>query len=240
MPSLIPATARKAFKSGVVAQLPILLGVIPFGMIFGALAITAGLSPLEAQGLSIFLFAGSAQFIAVRLILELTPVLVILLTVLVVNLRHILYSASIAPYIDGLSRRWKIALSWLLTDEAYVVAIGHYAKSADAYSHWFFLGTGMTLWVTWQLSTLAGILLGAAIPDTWSLDFALPLTFISLIFPQLKDRPNLVAALVSGVSALLLNPLPYKLGLLLAATLGILSGMLVHHRNNLPRQGASL
>jgi 4-azaleucine resistance transporter AzlC len=208
-------------------------------MIYGALAITAGLSPLEAQGLSIFLFAGSAQFIAVRLIIELAPVLVILLTVLVVNLRHILYSASIAPYIDDLSRRWKIVLSWLLTDEAYVVAIGHYSQSGGATSHWFFLGTGLTLWATWQLSTLAGIVLGAAIPDTWSLEFALPLTFISLIFPRLKDRPNLVAALVSGVSALLLDPLPYKLGLLFAASLGILSGMLVHRRNNLPRLGVS-
>jgi 4-azaleucine resistance transporter AzlC len=240
MQPLIPAVARQYFKDGLLAQLPILFGVIPFGMIFGALAITAGLSPLEAQGLSFFLFAGSAQFIAVRLMMEMTPIFIILLTVLVVNLRHILYSASIAPFINGLSGRWKIALSWLLTDEAYVVAIGHYSQSAGAYSHWFFLGTGLTLWATWQLSTAGGILLGAAIPDSWSLDFALPLTFISLIFPRLKDRPNLVAAMVSGVSALVLNPLPYKLGLLLGAVLGIISGMIAHRRASSFPTGASL
>lgn len=239
MPPLIPISARQQFKNGVLAQLPILLGVIPFGMIFGALAVTAGLSALEAQGMSLFLFAGSAQFIVVRLIMEMTPVWVILSTVLVVNLRHILYSASIAPYVDKLPGRWKVALSWLLTDEAYVVAIGHYTQSAEADSHWFFLGTGLTLWATWQLSTAAGILLGAAIPETWSLDFALPLTFISLLFPNLKDRPSLAAALVSGVSALLLNPLPYKLGLLLAASLGIASGMIVHHRKSPHHPGVS-
>jgi predicted branched-subunit amino acid permease len=209
-------------------------------MIYGALAISAGLSPLEAQGLSLFLFAGSAQFIAVRLMLEMTPVVVILATVFVVNLRHLLYSASIAPYIDRLSSRWKVVLSWLLTDEAYVVAIGHYTRSTGAYHHWFFLGTGLTLWAAWQLSTTAGILLGAAIPASWSLEFALPLTFISLIFPSLKGRPSLVAALVSGVCALLLSPLPYKLGLLIAASLGIASGMIVHHRDGSSHLGGSL
>jgi 4-azaleucine resistance transporter AzlC len=225
MGTVFSEQSRQAFRSGVLAQLPILLGVAPFGMIFGALAISAGLSPLEAQGLSLFLFAGSAQFVAVRLILEMAPVMVILATVLVVNLRHLLYSASIAPHIDQLSKRWKIVLSWLLTDEAYVVAIGHYAQSAGSYSHWFFLGTGLTLWGAWQLSTAGGILLGAAIPDSWSLDFALPLTFISLIVPSLKDRPSMVAALVSGVAALLFNPFPYKLGLLLATACGIMGGM---------------
>lgn len=225
----MPEQARQEFKRGFLAQLPILMGVAPFGMIFGALAISAGLTPAEAQGLSLFLFAGSAQFIAVRLILEMAPVVVILATVLVVNLRHILYSASIAPHINDLSQRWKIALSWLLTDEAYVVAIGHYTRSASAYSHWFFLGTGLTLWATWQISTAAGILVGAAIPDSWSLDFALPLTFISLIFPSLKDRPSIAAALVSGATALLLNPLPYKLGLLLATACGIVCAVVISH-----------
>lgn len=223
----IPAQARQEFKQGVMAQLPILLGVAPFGMIFGALAISAGLSPLEAQGLSLFLFAGSAQFIAVRLIIEMAPVVVILATVLVVNLRHILYSASIGSHIQTLSNRWKVVLSWLLTDEAYVVAIGRYTQASGAYRHWFFLATGLTLWATWQLSTAAGIWLGAAIPASWSLDFALPLTFISLLVPRLSTRPSWTAAIVAGFSALALNPLPYKLGLLAGTALGIISGMLV-------------
>lgn len=229
-----PHLARRAFKRGVVAQLPILVGVAPFGMIFGALAVSAGLTPIQAQGLSLFLFAGSAQFIAVRLIMEMTPVLIILATILVVNLRHALYSASISSYIHSLSTRWKIALSWLLTDEAFVVAIDHYSRSQGPASHWFFLGTGLTLWATWQVSTAGGILLGSAVPSSWSLDFALPLTFLSLLLPRLVNRPAWTSAILAGLSALLLNGLPYKLGLLIGATLGILGGVVVQQWCNRP------
>jgi 4-azaleucine resistance transporter AzlC len=220
------STPLREFLTGAIDQLPLMIGVAPFGMIFGALAMTSGIPPLEAQGFSLFVFAGSAQFIATGLISSGVPPLVIVLTIMVVNLRHLLYSASFAPYFQRLPAKWKAALAWLLTDEAFAVASIRYQRGDTALAHWYTLGTGLTLWVVWQLSTAVGILLGAYIPANWSLDFALPLTFMALITPTLTDRPAWAAALTAGFFAVILAGLPYKLGLLLAATLGIGVGLL--------------
>jgi 4-azaleucine resistance transporter AzlC len=208
-------------------QLPLLLGVAPFGMIFGALALTAGIPPLEAQGFSLFVFAGSAQFIAAGLIADSVPPVIIVLTIMVVNLRHMLYSATFSSYFQHLPARWKAALAWLLTDEAFVVASIRYQRSDTFLAHWYTLGTGLTLWLAWQLSTAIGIFLGTHIPAHWSLDFALPLTFLALISPTLSDRPAWAAALSAGILAVVLAGLPYKLGLLLAASLGIAVGLII-------------
>jgi 4-azaleucine resistance transporter AzlC len=215
--------------AGVRACLPILLGVAPFGMIYGVLALQAGLNPAAAQGMSSVLFAGSAQFVAVQLFAVGAPVGVIVLTAFVVNLRHALYSASVAPYVQHLPRRWKVLLAYLLTDEAYAVAITHYTRlvpgAKDERGHWYFLGGGLALWTTWQLSTAVGVFLGAQVPASWSLDFTLALTFIALVVPALKDRPSLAAALAAGVTALFAYGLPYKLGLIAAAGVGIAAGV---------------
>ncbi len=219
--------ALNEFLTGVRDQLPLLIGVAPFGMIFGALALNAGIPPLEVQGFSLFVFAGSAQFIAAGLIADSVPPVIIVLTILVVNLRHLLYSATFSGYFQHLPARWKAALAWLLTDEAFVVASIRYQRSDTALAHWYTLGTGLALWVAWQLSTAFGILLGAHIPANWSLDFALPLTFMALITPTLSDRPAWGAALSAGILAVVLAGLPYKLGLLLAASLGIVVGLIL-------------
>ena len=218
----------KQFWAGARAEIPLLIGVFPFGLIYGALALNAGLSPAAAQMMSSIVFAGSAQFITAQLVHESTPGLVIVLTIAVVNLRHMLYSASLAPYVASLSTRWKTLLSYLLTDEAYAPTILHYEKEGSTpHSHWFWLGAGSTLWIVWQISTALGIFLGTAIPESWSLDFALPLTFIAMVVPVLKDRPAIAAAFSAGVVALVAFPLPYKLGLILAALVGILVGTIL-------------
>lgn len=218
----------KNFLAGVRAEAPLLIGVFPFGMIYGALALNAGLSTTAAQLMSSIVFAGSSQFITAQLIHDAVPGFVILLTIAVVNLRHALYSASVAPYVASLPMRWKVLLSYLLTDEAYAATILHYEKEGiTPYSHWFFLGAGFSLWFTWQVSTALGIFLGTAIPDSWSLDFALPLTFIAMVVPVLKNRPMIAAALSAGVTALLAYSLPYRLGLILAALVGIVVGTLL-------------
>src|SRR6185436_5197994 len=218
----------KQFWAGVRAEIPLLIGGFPFGMIYGALAINAGLSTSAAQWMSSLVFAGSAQFITTQLVRESAPGFVIVLTIAVVNLRHMLYSASLAPYLSSLSTRWKILLSYLLTDEAYAPTILHYEKEGvQPFTHWFLLGAGFALWFIWQVSTALGIFLGAAIPDSWSLDFALPLTFIAMVVPVLKNRPMIAAALSAGVVALVAYPLPYRLGLILAALVGIVVGTLL-------------
>lgn len=217
---------RREFLSGVRAELPILVGVVPFGLIFGALAVSAGLPPLLAQGMSSVIFAGSAQFIGAGLMADGAPALVLLATTLFVNLRHLLYSASLAPHVGHLPLRWRMLLAYLLTDEAYAVTILHYTESDSppAARHWFFLGAGLTLWLGWQISTAAGVLLGAAVPPSWSLDFALPLTFIAIVVPLIRNRTMLAVAAVSGIVALLTAGLPFKLGLLAAALAGMAVG----------------
>ena len=153
----------QAFWAGVRAEAPLLVGVFPFGLIYGALALGAGLSPAAAQMMSSIVFAGSSQFVAVQLIRDAAPGLVIVLTIAVVNLRHMLYSASVAPYIKHLPARWKTLLAYLLTDEAYAATILQYeANGITPTSHWFFFGAGLALWTTWQVGSALGLFLGAA------------------------------------------------------------------------------
>jgi len=211
---------------GVRDELPILLGVFPFGMIFGALAISSGIAVPAAQAMSSVIFGGSSQFIAAQLIGSGASAVVIVMVVFVVNLRHALYSASVAPYINHLSRGWKALLAYLLTDEAYVVTITNYQREGDlTHKHWFYLGAGLTLWTNWQISTAIGIFIGASIPADWPLGFVLPLTFIALVVPALKDRAAVAAAVVAGLVGLVGFGLPYKIGLLIAALVGIMAGM---------------
>jgi 4-azaleucine resistance transporter AzlC len=222
---------KKLFWDGVRAEFPLLIGVFPFGMIYGALALNAGLSAPAAQAMSALVFAGSAQFVAAQLLHDAAPAFVILATVAVVNLRHVLYSASLAPYLKNLSLKWKIMLSYLLTDEAYAPTILKYEKEgATPTNHWFLFGAGLALWTTWQISTALGVFLGAAIPDSLPLDFALPLTFIAMVAPALKNRPMVAAAFSAGCVALLAYSLPFKLGLILAALMGILVGTFLEGR----------
>ncbi len=221
----------KNFWAGVRAEFPLLVGVFPFGLIYGVLALNAGLSKSAAQMMSSIVFAGSSQFITAQLFHESAPGFVIVLTIAVVNLRHMLYSASLAPYLASLSTRWKVLLSYLLTDEAYAPSVIHYEEQGiTPSSHWFLLGAGFSLWSTWQVGTALGIFLGSAIPESWSLDFALPLTFIAMVMPVLKNRPSILAALSAGIVALLAYSLPYKLGLILAALIGIAVGILLENK----------
>lgn len=213
--------------AGAGAALPLMVGVAPFGLIYGALAVRLGVSGWLAQAMSSIIFAGSAQFIVLPLLAAAAPGLVIVLTVAVVNLRHLLYSASVAPHVRELPRRWKALLAYLLADEAYAVAISRYqAAGADAPKRWFFLGAGVTLWATWQACTAVGILVGGHVPAHGSLDFALPLTFIALVVPMVRSRAHGAAAVVAGVVGLLAFGLPHKLGLMLAAVAGVAAGAL--------------
>jgi 4-azaleucine resistance transporter AzlC len=220
--------SRNAFFNGVRAEFPLLISVFPFGMIYGALALDAGLSPLASQLMSSIVFAGSSQFVTAQLVHDAAPGFVIVLTIAVVNLRHMLYSASLAPYLKNLSLKWKVLLSYLLTDEAYAPSVLNYEKEGiTPVSHWFLLGAGFALWFIWQISTALGIFLGTAIPKAWPLDFALPLTFIAMVVPILKNSPMIAAAVSAGLVALLTFSLPFKLGIILAALTGIIVGTIL-------------
>jgi 4-azaleucine resistance transporter AzlC len=227
---------RREFLAGVNAELPILLGVSPFGMIYGVLALSAGLPAMLAFAMSFIVFAGSAQFVGVQLIGSGAPGIVVVFTTFIINLRHVLYSASLAPHLTHLSRGWKCLLAYLLTDEVYAVTITRVAgRPAAGITPWYFFGAGLAQWSAWQASTAVGIALGTQIPSGWSLDFAVALTFIALVVPVLTDRPSVAAALAAGIVALLAGRWPYKLGLVVAAIVGIVMGLVVEGR---PKTGA--
>lgn len=222
------STRRNAFSAGFMAVAPIIPGVVPFGMICGVTAVKAGLSPAAAMGMSVLIFAGASQLAAIQLLAAGALPLVIVFTALVINLRFSMYSASLAPHFQHLPKRWRWPLAYLLTDQAYAMSINRYlsgAPSAHEHKHWFYLGVAVTMWFTWQPATAAGILLGAAVPASWSLDFAIPLTFMALLVPGLRDRPTLIAAGVGGGVAVLAAALPFNLGLVLAAVSGIAAGV---------------
>ncbi len=221
-----PQPARwKELAGGVSAVLPMIVGAIPFGLIFGALAINVGLSPLAVMGMSLFVFAGSSQFIGATLWGQGASPVLIIVTTLIVNARHALYSASVAPYLKHLPHRWLIPLGFLLTDEVYAVTIVHFERAARRAGnhHWFMLGAEMGLFVAWQIVTAIGIAAGQALMagGEMGLDFAMSVTFIGMVVPLLRARPMIACAITGGTLGLLLNGLPNKLGLLIAALVAI-------------------
>ena len=158
------------------------------------------------------------------------PPLVVVGSVGVVNLRHLLYGASMAQYLGHLPLWWRILLSYLLTDEAYAVSIKRFQDEPKSpHQHYHLLGSGVTLWVAWQISTVVGVIAGATIPESWSLSFAIPLTFIALVVPSIHLRADLVACVVAAVLSLLCQPLPWKSWIIVSALGGITAGWIVHH-----------
>jgi 4-azaleucine resistance transporter AzlC len=227
-------TRQSEFWAGMRATIPLVIGAFPFGMIFGALAVTSGLSALGASAMSALVFAGSAQFLATGLIKDgVTTGLIVLIT-LVVNLRHALYSATLAPHMKHLPQRWLALLGFALTDESFVVVIERYNQpDTTPYKHWFFLGSVLIMYVNWSLWTFVGVRAGAAIrnPESWGLDFALSVTFIGMVVPMIKDRAVAACVAVAAISALLFAVLPYQLGLIVATLLAVCAGMLVERKN---------
>lgn len=226
------------FLAGCRDEAPLQLGVIPFGMLYGIGALAVGMPVWLAQLTSMLVFAGAAQLVIVQMLGAAAGALPIGLTAVLLNLRHMLYSASVAEHVRHLPRRWRVLLAYLLTDEAYAVAILRYARPVGPgpdLRHWYFLGCGLTLWGCWQLSTALGIAFGARIPPEWDIDFAVPLTFIALLTLLVKERAGQAAALVAALAVLALAALPYRLGLVLAIVLGLLAGAAVARRGEARR-----
>jgi 4-azaleucine resistance transporter AzlC len=221
------------FLYGVRDSIPMIVGILPFGLIYGALASLAGLSLGQAIGMSLLVYAGSAQFIAISLLTLGSGALVILLTTLVVNLRHVLYSAALQPYVGRLSQRWRVPLAFGLTDETFAVVQRRYlARGMTEHGQWYHAGVALALYLSWVSSSLVGALFGQSVPNLagWGLDFAMLATFIGIVVPALRNQPQIAAALVAGAVALLCHAWPYKLGLMAAALSGIALGVCLERR----------
>ena len=231
--AMITGSPWTEFWAGGRDTIPLIIGAIPFGLIFGTLATASGLSFAGTMAMSALVFAGSAQFIALGLIATGTGWPLIVLTTFVVNLRHALYSATLAPYITRLPSRWQIPLAFGLTDETFVVVVNRYHQAdGSVHKRWYHLGSMVFMYTNWQICTFLGLTLGQLIPNAaaWGLDFAMPVTFIGMIVPYLKNRPMLATVWVSGVVALLAYHMPHKLGLIVAALAGIAAGVVIEAR----------
>jgi predicted branched-subunit amino acid permease len=137
---------------------------------------------------------------------------------------------SLLPHVRHLPQRWRWLLGFLLTDETFAVVDSYYRQHPHApQGHWYFLGSGLAMYLNWQCWTLIGLVFGAAFPQlqTLGLDFAMVVTFIAIVVPQLNRLPNFAAAVAAGSFAYLLKDLPYKLGLLVAILVGVGIGMLL-------------
>ncbi len=225
-------TRKRAFLSGAGAMVPILLGDTPFALLAGIAAIKVGFTKLEALGMSYIVFAGASQLAAIELVGRHASAVVIILTALLINLRLGMYSASLAPHFAELPLGWRGILAYFLTDEGYALSISAYNDGRRQFKHWFYLGGSLLLWSVWVAGTLTGAIVGGHIPQGWSLEFAVPLTFLALLFPTISDRPTLLAAACAGALAIAAHGLPYNLGLLLATLGGILGGCLAEGRPN--------
>lgn len=213
------------FSTGVRDSLPLLLGIIPFALVAGVAAAEAGLSLVQALGMSVFVFAGASQLAALDLLGSDAPLVVVVLTAAVINLRMLMYSASIAPHFRAATGRVRAVLAYFLTDQAFALTVARY-DADDSGQRWYYLGLSLALWGVWQVGTVIGVAVGAGVPESWGLEFAVPLVFLALLVPALKERESLVAGAVAGVVAVAGAGLPLNLGLIVAATAGVVGGIL--------------
>ncbi len=231
------SSPKTTYLGGVLDGLPFVLVVVPFAALFGVVATEAGLGLAEVMGFSVLIIAGAAQFAALQLMQEGAPVLIILSVALAVNLRMAMYSAALVPYL-GAAPLWKRALvAYLLVDQSYVLAQAKYETRPDLGISGrlaYFFGVVTPVAPAWYAATLAGALLGQAVPPGLALDFAVPITFLAMIAPMLRSLAHVSAALVSVAAALALAWMPFGTGLLLAALLAMAAGAEVERR----RQGA--
>ena len=222
------STRLSSLSAGMRDTVPMLVGAAPFGLIFGTLAATSPVAPWQGQLMSLSVFAGSSQFIGIGLIAGHAAMLVIWLATFIINLRHMLYSASLLPHVAHLPLRWRLPLGFLLTDETFAVMNGYYLRHPQPrFGEWYFLGSGLAMYLNWQLWTLVGLVFGSVFPQLQSLglDFAMVATFIAIVVPQLNRLPHLAAALAAGAVAWAMRDLPYKLGLMAAVCAGVLVGV---------------
>ena len=222
--------ARSAFLRGALHGSPFVMVIVPFAMLFGLLASDAGLAPWEALGFSLSVFAGASQFAALQLMQDKAPVLVILATSLVVNLRMVMYSVALSPHFGAAPLRIRAVMAYFLVDQSFALSVAEFEKRKDltmAEKVGYFFGVVAAIAPLWMVSVVAGAVMGRAIPADFALDFAVPITFLAMAAPMIRTSAHAVAAVVSVVLVLALQGLPYGTGLLVAGAAGMVAGALV-------------
>jgi len=218
----------KIFLKGIVDVSPLMIPVVPFGLIFGILAIDIGFSPLATMGMSLIIFGGASQIILLQLFSGGASSLVIISSVGAVNSRHLLYGAVVSEHTSDLKLVWKIIISYFLIDQAFAVSNEYFKKNKEKNKYFHLLGGGFTCWVIWQSTTFLGIILGATIPEKLGLSFAVPLTFLAILVNDFRKMINVIVILVSGLVALFgYNFIPYKAYVIVAAFAGLFTAFVI-------------
>lgn len=222
-----PGRIRAAYWRGFRQGLPFLLVIVPFGLLFGVAGTEAGLNLAEVMGFSILVIAGASQFTAVQLMVDQAPTVMVILTALAVNLRMAMYSASLTPFLGAAPLWQRACAAYLTVDQSYACSIVQFEKEPRMtvpQRMAYFVGSVTPITPLWILATYLGAVLGTRIPESWALDFALPITFLAMIGPMMRTLPHVVAALVAIMVSLLTVGIPYNLGLLIAGCTGMIAG----------------
>ena len=218
----------KIFLKGVIDVSPLMIPVVPFGLIFGVLAIDVGFTPLETMGMSLIIFGGASQIVLLQLFSGGASSLVIISSVGAVNSRHLLYGAVVSEHLSDLKLIWKIIISYFLIDQAFARSNEYFKQNKDENKYFHLVGGGATCWIIWQSTTFLGIILGAAIPEKLGLSFAIPLTFLALLINDFRKFVNVVVIIVSGIVATLgYNIIPFKAYVIVAAFIGLLLAIIL-------------
>jgi len=221
------SSTRNAYWRGFWAGAPFLVMAVPFGMLFGVVASEAGLDIFQTVSMSVIVVAGAAQFSALQVLVDGAPFYVAVLTGLAVNLRMLMYSASLAPHFGKAPKWHRVIAAYFMVDQTYGVAILELDKKPDlpvSAKLAYFFGAATLIFPVWYGSTLLGIFVGSTIPPQYALDFTVPIMFIAIVAPSLRSVPHLAAAFVSVAVSLALSWMPYSLWLMIAAVAAMITG----------------
>ena len=218
----------KTFLRGMIDILPLMIPVIPFGIIFGAIGIELGFGPYLTYATSIIIFSGASQIVMLQLLSAGASSLVAITSSSVISTRHLLYGAVVSQHLSQLSLYWKIVLSYLLTDQAFAVSNEYFKRNTNnIFKHYHLVGSGFTLWFIWQLTTVIGIVLGSIVPNELGLTFTIPLTFLALLVNYLRNINHLVVITLSGISSLMFFDAPFKSYIIISSIIALVGAAIL-------------
>jgi len=218
----------KIFTKGFIEVSPFFLSVVPFGIIFGAIGIELGFGPYITYATSIIIFGGASQIVFLHLLSGGASSLIAISSVAVINSRHILYGAVLSDHLDKLSKLKKFFISYFVTDQAFAVSNLYLKNNKNNEGYYYhILGSGFGLWISWQIATIAGIVLGSFVPDELGLKFIIPLNFIAMLIPYYKKLDHVFVMVLSGSAAILLINAPFRSYIILASLISLISIFLI-------------
>ncbi len=212
-------TRSQTLLRGIIDVSPLMIPVVPFGIIYGVIGMELGLGAHMTLGASIIMFAGASQIVLLQLFSGGASSLVMFGSVGAVNSRHLLYGAVLSEHLSTLRLTWKIILSYVLVDQAFAVSNTYFKNNENNKNkHYHLLGAGFTCWVIWQISTIFGIVLGSVVPEELGLSFTISLTFLALLINDFRKFKNIIVMMVSGIVATAgFNLIPFKAYIIFSA-----------------------